>query len=156
MPNSTAFIELGLFLLSFVILKFLVFDPYVKLIHLRESKTSGLKHEAERARLEAEKYRADYDEFLKGERKKLNQMVDEERRKIADEGRGVIQASRGKAVEKLETLRKQVDSDSALVRKELAPMVTEFSSKIASKLVGFSVNISSSAQKKNMNSEATQ
>jgi F0F1-type ATP synthase membrane subunit b/b' len=156
MPNQTALIELGLFLLSFVILKFLIFDPYVKLIHLREAKTTGLKESAEKARQEAEKYRVDYDEFLKGERKKLNQMVEEERRKISDEGREIIQASRGKAMERLEGLRKQVDADSQRARQELTPMVGEFSSKIASKLVGFNVTISGSAQKKSKSTEATQ
>ena len=157
MPNQTALIELGLFLLSFFILKYLVFDPYVKLIHLREAKTTGLKESAEKAKHEAEKYHADYDEFLKGERKKLNESVEDIRRKIGDESRAIISTARNKSVEKLEALRKQVDADTDRVRKELSPMVGEFSSKIASKLVGYSVNISGAAQKKSKNSEeATQ
>ena len=57
-------IQLVLFLSSFAVMKFLVFNPLMELIHIREHKTHGLKHEAEEAKQKTAKLKADYEELF--------------------------------------------------------------------------------------------
>jgi F0F1-type ATP synthase membrane subunit b/b' len=142
MPNETMFIQLALFLASFFVLKTLIFDPYLKLLHLRHSKTTGLKDAAEKAKHQALKYQADYEEYMKAERKKIAHMVDAERKTTADEERTIIETARTQVAQKLEGLRKDLHESTEKTRKELSPFANEFSSKIASKLVGYNVTVS--------------
>ena len=146
-------IQLGLFLFSFVTMKLLVFKPLLELIHIREEKTHGLKHEAEEAHKKTLKLKADYDSFIKSEHKKTTQWMDEEKKKVTAEETQIVQVARNEASEKLDHLRSQIKSEAEKVRGELAPHISEFASQIASKLVGKAVNISGENQglKKNLN-----
>ncbi|MFM8316397.1 MAG: ATP synthase F0 subunit B [Deltaproteobacteria bacterium] len=146
-------IQLGLFLLCFVVLKQLVFKPLLELIHIREEKTHGLKHEAEEAKQKVAKLKTDYEAFIKAEHKKTTQWMDEEKKKIVDEENAIVQAARNEATERLDQLRVQINSEADKARGELSPLISDFASRIATKLVGKTVNISGAdlGVKKNLN-----
>ncbi len=146
-------IQLGLFLASFMVMKLLVFKPLMELIHIREHKTHGLKEEAEEAKKKAGQLKSDYENFIKTEHKKTALWLDEEKKKISEEETKLVQAARDQAAQKLEEIRKQIDTEVSQVRNELTPMISDFSSRIASKLVGKTVKISGVdvGVKKNLN-----
>lgn len=142
-PDYTLFIQLGIFLASFVVLKFMVWDPYVKLIHLRHSKTAGLKEQAEKAKVDAAKLQNDYETLMKNERKRINTWVEEERKKIENQEKEVISSARDEVAKHLESVRNKIKSDSDSAKKELEPLINDFSSRIVSKLVGYNVTVPS-------------
>lgn len=147
-------IQLALFLASFVAMKVLVFKPMLELIHVREHKTHGLKEEAEIAKQKSAKLKTDYDTFLKTEHKKTSQWLDEEKKKITAEESKIVQSARDEASQKLEGIRKQISGDTEKARGELAPLISDFASRIATKLVGKTVKISgadTAGLKKNLN-----
>ena len=146
-------IQLGLFLASFAVMKFFVFAPLMELIHIREHKTHGLKHEAEEAKQKAIQLKADYENLLKSEHKKTTTWLDEEKKKISQDEIKIVQAAQEQAAQKLEELRKQIDVEAGKARSELSPMISDFASRIASKLVGKTVNVSGVEKglKKNLN-----
>jgi F-type H+-transporting ATPase subunit b len=135
-------IQLALFLSSFLIMKLLVFKPMLELIHIREHKTHGLKEEAEEAQQKVAKLKTDYETFIKAEHRKTALQMDEEKKKVAQEESKIVQAARDEAAHKLDGLRKQINVDAEKVRGELSPLVSDFASRIASKLVGKPVKIS--------------
>ena len=147
-------IQLVLFLSSFAVMKFLVFNPLMELIHIREHKTHGLKHEAEEAKQKTAKLKADYEEFIKAEHKKTALWLDEEKKKVSQEETKIVQTARDESAQKLDELRKQIEKEASKARTDLSPMISDFASRIASKLVGKTVNISGAdaGLKKNLNS----
>ena len=146
-------IQLVLFLSSFLVMKLLVFKPLLELFHIREEKTIGLKHEAEEAKQKATKIKTDYEAFIKAEHKKTSLWMDDEKKKVAEEESKIIQTARDEAGEKLDGLRTQIKSEVDKARGELTPLISDFASRIASKLVGKTVNISGAdvGLKKNLN-----
>ena len=146
-PDYTLFIQLVIFLASFVVLKFMVWDPYVKLIHLRHSKTAGLKEQAEKAKSEAAKMQSDYETLMKAERKRITQSAEEERKRIENDEKEIISGARDEVAKQLDTVRSKIKADTDAARKELEPLVNDFSSRIVSKLVGYSVTVPSGFSK---------
>ncbi|NBX68067.1 MAG: hypothetical protein EBR01_03765 [Proteobacteria bacterium] len=146
-------IQLALFLASFSVMKLFVFKPMLELIHIREHKTHGLKEEAETAKHKAAKLKTDYESLLKSEHKKTTEWLEAEKKKVTAEETKIIQAAHDEASQKLETIRKQITGDTEKARGELAPLISDFASRIATKLVGKPIKISGDDQglKKNLN-----
>jgi F-type H+-transporting ATPase subunit b len=134
-------IQLALFLSSFVVMKILVFKPLMELIHVREHKTHGLREEAEQAKHKVAKLKEDYGTFIKAEHKKNTIWLEQEKKKITDEEQAIVQGARDEATKKLDDLRKQIGTETTKARTELTPTISDFASRIASKLVGKPVNI---------------
>lgn len=156
-PNFTLFIQMGLFFISYALLHFLVFVPYLRLHDARRAKTSGLKEKALQEREKAEKLREEYDTFMKAERRKAAAWTDEEKKKVAEEERAIISQARDSVGEELKKAREATAQETERVRRDLAPQVVEYSSQIASKLLGrkVSVSASSAASAKRTNTEST-
>ena len=140
-PDITLFVQMGIFFLSWLVLHQLVFKPYLALLELRHAKTTGLKEQAIADEEQALQIRARYESFMKEERKKISAIVDEEKGRVAEEEREIVQKVRTKSAEDLRTLRGQVQTEYDRARKELLPHVGEYSSHIASKLVGYRIEV---------------
>lgn len=134
-------IQLALFLSSFAVMKILVFKPLIELFHIREHKTHGFKEEAEQTKHKVAKLKEDYGAFIKAEHKKNSTWLEEEKKKITDEEQKIVQSARDEASKRLEDLRRQIGTDTTKARTELTPMISDFASRIASKLIGKAVNI---------------
>ena len=143
-PDYTLFIQLGIFILSFLVLRALVFKPYLQLLTLRRQRTVGLQEKAARDLDRASKLQADYESFMRNERKKIAAWGEEERRKIADQEKGVISAARDSAAQELNGVRQKVAQETEQARRELAPLVNEYASQIVGKLLGRKVSVSGS------------
>lgn len=134
-------IQVVLFFISFLTLHFLVFKPYVQLLKLRQARTIGLRDKAAHAREKSAKLQADYDGHMKEERRKVAAWTDGERRKIADAERDIIQAARDQAGKDLQSARKKTDDELKEAQRALSPLAVEFSSAIASRLLGYKVKV---------------
>lgn len=145
LPNYTFFIQLGLFFLTYFVLQKFVFGPYLHLLDVRKAKTSDLKEKALQDKEVAQNLKADYEVKMKAERQKLNAWMDEERKKISEEERKISQEARIKVGKEFSELKVKMDNEETEIRKTLSPMVADFSSQIASKLMGKKVQVSVSA-----------
>lgn len=141
-PDFTLIIQLAIFFASFFVMNSLIFKPYVALLNARREKTVGLKEKALADRDRALKLRNEHEAFMKAERKKIVEWTETERKKISEEDRRIVQQAREAVNEDLQVLRAKVNTDCEKARKELLPQVSEYSSQIASKLVGYKVNVS--------------
>ncbi|MFM8270437.1 MAG: hypothetical protein ACKN9V_09645 [Pseudomonadota bacterium] len=137
-------IELGIFFASYAVLNKVLFKPYLALVHARNAKSTELKEKTAHQKTQADKFQADYDSFMKTQRKDVSHWLEEEKKKVADEERAIIEEARNKVAAELASSRKAADDQLDIAKKELVPLIEEYSSKIVAKLTGKKVTISSS------------
>jgi predicted DNA-binding protein (UPF0251 family) len=80
---------------------------------------------------------------MKVQRKEVAHWLDEEKKKVADEERALIEEARNKVAKELAASRKAAEEQLDIAKKELLPLVGDYSSKIVAKLTGKKVTISS-------------
>jgi len=136
-------IELGIFFASYTVLNKVLFKPYLELVHARNAKTTDLKAKSAEQKEHTEKYLAEYENFMKAQRKEVATWSEEEKKKVSDEERAIIEEARNKVAAHLATERKAADEQLSIARKELLPLVGEYSSKIVTKLTGKKVALTS-------------
>ncbi|MCB0419136.1 MAG: ATP synthase F0 subunit B [Bdellovibrionaceae bacterium] len=152
-PDYTLFIQLGIFMASYLVMRALVFKPFVELLQAREAKTTGLAERAVEAENEAAKFRADYDVKINQEKQRVAAYVDGEKAKIADEERKILEEARHSASQQLEAVRNKVRDESDAARTELHSKVGEFASQMTSRILGYSVNIQGAKKAKHSEPE---
>jgi F-type H+-transporting ATPase subunit b len=156
LPDFTFLIQLAIFFASFAVLQVFVFKPYVSLIRAREEKTTGLREIAAKNLQRAEKLKTDYEQLMKAERTKLTAWSDEQRRMIADEERKIVQAARNEVGKELQGLRDTIKAETDRARADLSSHIPEYSSSIATKLVGYQVKVPLSAVAREKTGEVEQ
>lgn len=141
-PDHTLWIQLALFLASYAVLKYLVFNPMMQLIELRRSKTTGLVDTSHAQKQKALELQNQYQTFMASERKKVTNWLETERKKVDDEARQTIQVARDQATKELQRQRLEIRTHVAAAHEKLMPLVAEFSGQIASKLLSRPVTVS--------------
>ena len=138
-------IQLGIFFASYTVLNKVLYKPYLELAKARQAKSTDLKAQTEHQKEETIKFQTEYDAFMKKERKDISHWTEEEKKKVADEERSIIEAARNKVAKELAESQKQAEEQLSIARKELMPTVGELSSKIVAKLTGKKVTIAAGA-----------
>jgi len=134
-------VQMGIFLLTYVALRMFVFKPYLNLVQAREAKTDGLKDQAHEQKLKGEEYRQNYESKMLEGRREINAWVDGQKRLVADKQKAVLVTARDQAAKELNQIRTENEGALDKARIELSPMVGEFSSELVSKLVGHKVKL---------------
>ena len=99
------------------------------------------------AKQKAETRRAEYEAFMLEERKKTSTWADSERHKISDEAREIVQGGREASNKEVEAIRANREVELGRARKELSPLILEYASAIATRLLGRKVTVSSGPSK---------
>lgn len=156
-PDYTLFIQLGIFLATYLVLRTFVLKPYGELIELRHARTQGLKEKAEKERQEAERLREQFETFMAEERRKVAAWVDQERNKTAEEEKRILAQAREASGSDLDAVRARVRDEMEGARDALAPKIPEFASLMASRVLGYTVHVkeSSPVHKKKVTIEET-
>jgi F-type H+-transporting ATPase subunit b len=144
-PDQTMLIQLALFMASYYVLRFLVFKPYIALLQERREKTLGMKERAQSDQSAADLYKTQYEEFLRGEKKKISEYSEAERRKIAEEEKRIIDQARASASKQQQAVAAALSAEFEQSRSELKGRVPEFASQLASKILGRKVQVQASA-----------
>ena len=135
-------IELGIFFASHTVLSKVLYKPYLEVIRARNAKSTDLKVKSAEQKQESEKLQDEYEVFMKAQRKEVSYWLEEEKKKVAEEEKQMIEEARNKVAQELAATRKAADEELNIARKELLPLVGEYSSKIVAKLTGKKVMLS--------------
>jgi F-type H+-transporting ATPase subunit b len=137
--DGTFFIQLGLFLVTFVFLYAALFRPVIRLIEARREATDGTKARAEAMRLEAidiadEVHRQvqDIRTSATGERER---MVEQARRRERD----LMLAAREESRRTIEHARTELEQAGARLRRELEAEVESLAASVGERILGRSV-----------------
>jgi F0F1-type ATP synthase membrane subunit b/b' len=106
--DITFFIYMGIFLLTWVVLKPLLFEPYLKVRDARESGIGGNREEADKMREAAEGKMATYRDALAKTRSEAGEIREALKKEGSDEEEQILGAAREEMTEKLQKNRDQM------------------------------------------------
>ncbi|MAQ16658.1 MAG: hypothetical protein CMN30_17925 [Sandaracinus sp.] len=133
--DGTFFIQMGLFLVAFFILKTLVFGPVVRLIEKREEMIDGARLLAKELQAEA----ASSEDELAAQMRAARLKAGEEREKLRAEGKRleaqVLEKVRAETAKELAGAEATLDKEAAKVRAEMQAQTPVLAKQIASKLL---------------------
>jgi F-type H+-transporting ATPase subunit b len=144
-PDMTIFIQLGIFLLSYAILRKFLFLPYLELLKERNRLSIGLKEEAIKAKEEAEKLKSEYETKLLAEKKNFNTWYDSERRKITEQERNSLNEVKETAQKEYQIVNAKLEEEARQVRLSLKSQLLPLAGELASKLIGKKVELSAAS-----------
>jgi F-type H+-transporting ATPase subunit b len=132
----TAAVQLGLFLLLFLVCNALLFQPYLRLRARRREGIQGAREEAARMTAEADARLADYESKLATARTRAG----EEQRKVRAEAaayeRETTEAARKAAMKALDEANAKVQADTEAARAQLLPQAQLLAKTMASRILG--------------------
>ena len=132
----TAVVQLGLFLILFVVCNALLFQPYLRLRERRRQGIQGAREEATRMTAEADARLADYDSKLAAARTRAGEEQRKVRADAAAYERDTTDAARKAAMKALDEANAKVQSDTEAARKQLLPQANALAKTMASRLLG--------------------
>lgn len=112
--------QVATFVVLWLALKTIIFDPTLAVLDARARRTSGAKHDARDFAAQSETARADYEAALRDARAKLAQESEAARQAAHAEHARQIAAARAAAAEQLARQRETVAAQIAEARRSLA------------------------------------
>ncbi|MEM7436864.1 MAG: hypothetical protein AAF436_17050 [Myxococcota bacterium] len=133
--DGTIYIQLGIFIVAFLLLRPLVFRPMIALFEARQAAIHGAKLEAQRLQDEASAGSAEFDD----EMRKLRLQAGEERDRLREQGkeleRTVLDKVRRETTQQLADAGAKLKSDGARLRAEVDATIPALARDIASKIL---------------------
>ncbi|RAL20246.1 hypothetical protein DL240_17855 [Lujinxingia litoralis] len=117
--DGTIFVQMGAFLLVFVILNFVLIKPYLKTLEAREDSVEGSTEEAGEMDAQAAVLRASYDDKLSAARRDAQDVRESLRNQGLAEQDDILEEVRAELHAKLDEERAQIDARVESARAEI-------------------------------------
>lgn len=140
MPNSTFFIQWGLFLYSFLVLNFLVFRPVLRILQRRRELTVGAEQEAEAFNEKTDALIAEHSQRMQEARSKGIALKEKNKKEGENEANGLLAASRGELDRALQQARQEIARESKEAQLTLRKYSRDLGEALAEKLLGRKVS----------------
>lgn len=134
--NSTLFVQIGVFLVTFIFLKYILFDPYFAAFEERSRKTIGQVDEAEKYIAEARSLEDRYSSQAKKINEEYKAIYDQTRSEAIKIYEGRVLAARNLAKEETESAREKISQYAEAAKKEIKNELPQISELISSRLLG--------------------
>jgi F-type H+-transporting ATPase subunit b len=135
-PDWTFFFQIFLFLVLWLFLKRLLFDPVLSVLENRERRSEGTVEEAHNTRGEAQEMEAQYRQSISAARVSALQQVEAIYREEEGRNRVLLELAREQAAAVIAEGRQNIGREIQEARRGLEVRVPEFSRAIAEKLMG--------------------
>ncbi len=129
-------LQIGIFLVLWMVLKRWWFEPTLKIIHERHRRSEGAVAEARAIQIEVEKLQGEQAAMLEAARSTAQHEVQEMMRAAETEQKRLIDAARDEAGRSLAQVRAQIGDEVASARKMLAEQVDELAREAARRVLG--------------------
>lgn len=134
--DGTVLVQFALFLLMYVLLKRLLFDPYLQMRDARSRRIEGVREEAESMERDAAALAAEYERRMLAAR---NQ-ADSERQRLRGAGqereRELLTETRAAVAQKVSGLRQQLEQQVGTARQQLRAQAQPLARQIARQILG--------------------
>jgi len=134
--NWTLFVQMGIFLVVFVVLKTVLFEPYFAAFRERKERTEGQAEAAERYVHEAKDLEAKYSAKAQEINAQYKAIYDKNRVETMKEYDRVIQDARSRAKAWTEQSRSRIEKEVREAKQQMSPDVPAISQLITSKMLG--------------------
>jgi F-type H+-transporting ATPase subunit b len=134
--DSTVFLQLGIFIVTALILSRFLFRPYLEVRAARSHGIEGAKEEARRMDEEAAARLADYQHALTQARSKASAERGRLQGDAVKRDHEITEAARVATQSALEQARARLDTDAKAARAQLEPRAQDIAKAIAKKILG--------------------
>jgi F-type H+-transporting ATPase subunit b len=135
-PDYTFLVQIAIFLVLWVLLKRLWFDPALRLVRERKQRSEGALSEARAIQAEAERLRAEHAASLEQARAEAQREMQEIVRRAGVEQKRLIDAAQDDAERTLVEARAQIARDVSSARQSLRDAVHDIARMVAEKVLG--------------------
>jgi F-type H+-transporting ATPase subunit b len=122
-------------LLFYVLMRSIFFQPLLKVMAERDTRTIGAQKAAEAAQAAAAEKVRQYEEALRQARAKVYAEQESDRRKLMDERAASIKDARGKADAEVTAAKERVAGEFAGAKKEIEGVASQLSAEIARRVL---------------------
>jgi F-type H+-transporting ATPase subunit b len=134
-PNSTIFIQVALFIVFWMVFKYVVFDPTSRVLTERNRRTVEARRGAEETSAAAQAEQARYDEAIHEQRRRMAREAETARLAAIEESNREITAARSNIAYELnhrrEAVAKQVDDARRTLSSEAERVAAEMLERVA-------------------------
>ncbi|MCC6276688.1 MAG: ATP synthase F0 subunit B [Oligoflexia bacterium] len=134
--NSTVWIQLGLFLVSYLFLSTFLFRPYLKILELRKKRTTGSVEEASKLAAATDTLVMDYQGKVQSHNHVAAQIYEKLKSEGAREEEKLLNDARTKANSLVQETREKVVRDIKAAKESLKTQAPTLSRSIASRVLG--------------------
>jgi F-type H+-transporting ATPase subunit b len=135
-PDWTFLFQIVLFIVLWMTLRRLLFEPNLAVLQNREHRSAGMLQEAAQVKAEAEELNEQYRARLAESRSGTLQEVDTIYREAEGQAGNLLDSARAEAVRIVAEVRGTLDRELSAARQDLQDRVPDFSREIAAKLLG--------------------
>jgi F-type H+-transporting ATPase subunit b len=122
-------------LVFYVVMRFLFFQPLLKVMGERDARTVGARKAAESAQSAANDKVKQYQEALRGARAQVYAEQEAARKKLLDERAAKLKDARAKAATEVGQAKERVSKEFSAAASEVGEAVPQLSAEIASRLL---------------------
>ena len=138
--DGSFFVQLGIFIAAFFILRSLVFRPVLGLFDAREHAVQGSKQKAEQLEREAEQTRERFEAELRRVRQAANEERDRQRAQAQQLARELTERARRENTATLSSAKAQLELQAVDARKKASAEGPVLARQIAERLLGRSMS----------------
>ena len=135
-PDYTFLVQIAIFLVLWVALKRLWFDPALRLVRERKQRSEGALSEARAIQAEAERLRAEHAALLEQARAEAHREMQEIVRRAEVEQKRLIEEAQDQAERTLVEAREQIARDVSTARQSLRDAAHDIARMVAEKVLG--------------------
>ena len=134
-PELQFYVQIALFLVLWLILKRWWFDPALRIIKERASRSDGAIAEARAVQAEAERLRSEHESALAQVRQEAHREMQEMMRAAEAEQARIVAEANAEAERTLAAARARIAEEAAAARRDLHAQVRDIAREIASKVL---------------------
>lgn len=138
--NYTIFVQFVLFIILIQILKRILFEPVLKVLKERDSRTSGYYEHARSLDGEVTSKATDYEEKISREKYILAEKRDELRTQASKEVDKILEEAQAEAAKELEKLKSSIADEASAAMEILRDEVSLIAGDMAGKVLGRTLN----------------
>lgn len=133
--NSTLWVQLGVFVFSYLVLSRLVFSPYYRAFHERQSRTVGDQYEAEKISKQALALEEQYKNKIRDLNNEVKSIYDAAKLQAAREQDQIQNEAKEKAKATIDRAREKIQGEVNKAREDLIKQTPQLSQAITSVLI---------------------
>lgn len=134
--DSTIWAQLAFFLITFAVLNWLVFKPYLKAFDQRTKNTFGNEAAAKELLNETEQLQKRYETTARRINDKIRELYDAAKTKAQESQNKILDLARNESSELIKRSRIQIQNEIQAAKNSLQPEVKVISGLISNKLIG--------------------
>jgi F-type H+-transporting ATPase subunit b len=135
-PDSSFLVQIVLFVILWIGLKRLLFDPVMHVLEARDARTSGLNREAAAMKASAEQSAGEYERRMHEVRHRISAAAEAERAAAHTEERQLVAEARQQASSRLMQLRETLAGEAEAARAALGVEAHDLSIRMLERAVG--------------------